>query len=267
MFPDLKKLPYEDRLSRLRLWSLAGRRNRADKIEIFKIVKGLSVSGHDHVSPTVLNSVALLAIEHKHVLSLDSVKLTLWVIDGIGDAERNGCENINVKSLCKFIFQCLCSMNVASSYWSNTGKFKLLLIHTCWKFLKAMLMIVVPGILAKWVSHTLPVPPIHYLLVSVVWTLSLSLSHTHTHTHLTALCPWLPRWAGTREVKPIWILLKQRRWVAVASAGLYAALHLEQTDNHASTPPLSFFTGRMPFLLPNQQCQSTEGTLVWTLSQ
>jgi len=33
-----------------------------------------------------------------------------------------------------------------------------------------------------------------------------------------------------------------------------------QTDNHASTPPLSFFTGRMPFLPPNQQHQSTEGT-------
>jgi len=31
-----------------------------------------------------------------------------------------------------------------------------------------------------------------------------------------------------------------------------------QTDNHASTPPLEFFTGRMPFLLPNQQRQSTE---------
>jgi len=26
-----------------------------------------------------------------------------------------------------------------------------------------------------------------------------------------------------------------------------------QTDNHASTPPLLFFTGRMPFLPPNQQ--------------
>jgi len=37
-----------------------------------------------------------------------------------------------------------------------------------------------------------------------------------------------------------------------------------QTDNHASTPPLSFFTGRMPFLLLNQQRQSTEGT-VFTL--
>jgi len=32
-----------------------------------------------------------------------------------------------------------------------------------------------------------------------------------------------------------------------------------QTDNHATTPPLSFFTGRMPFLPPNQQRQSTEG--------
>jgi len=32
-----------------------------------------------------------------------------------------------------------------------------------------------------------------------------------------------------------------------------------QTDNHASTPPLSIFTGRMPFLPPNQQRQSTEG--------
>jgi len=33
-----------------------------------------------------------------------------------------------------------------------------------------------------------------------------------------------------------------------------------QTDNHASTPPLKFFTGRMLFLPPNQQRQSTEGT-------
>jgi len=32
-----------------------------------------------------------------------------------------------------------------------------------------------------------------------------------------------------------------------------------QTDNHASTPPLSFFTGRMPFLPPNQQHEITEG--------
>jgi len=32
-----------------------------------------------------------------------------------------------------------------------------------------------------------------------------------------------------------------------------------QTDSHASTSP-QFFTGRMPFLPPNQQHQSTEAT-------
>jgi len=34
-----------------------------------------------------------------------------------------------------------------------------------------------------------------------------------------------------------------------------------QTDNYASTPPLSF-TGRMPFLPPNQQHQSSEGKIM-----
>jgi len=37
-----------------------------------------------------------------------------------------------------------------------------------------------------------------------------------------------------------------------------------QTDNHVSTPPLTF-TGRVPFLPPNQQRQSTEGTEVTLL--
>ena len=32
-----------------------------------------------------------------------------------------------------------------------------------------------------------------------------------------------------------------------------------QRDNHAVTPSIKFFTGRVPFLPPNQQCQSTEG--------
>ena len=40
-----------------------------------------------------------------------------------------------------------------------------------------------------------------------IWSLIL-LSVIHTHTRLTALCMGLPRWAGTRRVKPIWILLK-----------------------------------------------------------
>jgi len=55
--------------------------------------------------------------------------------------------------------------------------------------------------------------------------------------------------------------------VAVASAGLMTLIQVKvqvctllQTDNHTSTPSLCFYR-RMPFLLPNQQRQSTEGKL------
>jgi len=46
------------------------------------------------------------------------------------------------------------------------------------------------------------------------------------------------------------------QWHQLGHMQVYISL---QTDNHASTPPLKFFTGRMPFLPPNQQRQSTEG--------
>jgi len=36
---------------------------------------------------------------------------------------------------------------------------------------------------------------------------------------------------------------------------------LLHSDNHACTSPLRFYKPQMPFLLPNQQHQSTEGTL------
>ena len=42
IFPHLRSLPYESRLRQLGLWTLEERRSRADLIELFKIVKGLS---------------------------------------------------------------------------------------------------------------------------------------------------------------------------------------------------------------------------------
>jgi len=51
-------------------------------------------------------------------------------------------------------------------------------------------------------------------------------SNTHTHTHLTALFPGLPRWAGTRKVKPIWILMKQETVSGSGITWTYASLHL-----------------------------------------
>ena len=42
MIPELKALSYPERLSRLNLWSLEERRVRADLIEVYKMVHGLS---------------------------------------------------------------------------------------------------------------------------------------------------------------------------------------------------------------------------------
>ena len=83
-------------------------------------------------------------------------------------------------------------------------------------------------------------------------------THTHTHTRLTALFLRLPRWAGTRKVKPVWILLKQE-----TVSGCWAICKSAPRSRQITTPAphCSAFTGPMPFLPPNQQCQSTEGTI------
>ena len=47
--------------------------------------------------------------------------------------------------------------------------------------------------------------------------------------------------------------------MAVASAGSYASLHLAPDIEPRQHSTTQFFTGQMPFLPPNQQCQSTEG--------
>ena len=83
--------------------------------------------------------------------------------------------------------------------------------------------------------------------------------HTHTHTRLTALFPELPGWAGTRKVKPIWILLEQE---TVSGSGISWAICKSVPRSRQTTTPAphhSVFTGRVPFLPPNQQRQSTEG--------
>jgi len=75
------------------------------------------------------------------------------------------------------------------------------------------------------------------------------------YTRLTSLCPGLPRWAQKGKTN-----LDFSEAVAVASAGLYASLHLAPDRQPRQHPTTQFFTGRMPFLPPNQQRQSTEGS-------
>jgi len=87
--------------------------------------------------------------------------------------------------------------------------------------------------------------------------------HTHTHNRITALFPGQPRWADTTKVKPIWILLKQE---TVHGNGIHWAICKSAPCSRQITTPAphrSVFTGRMPFLLPIQQHQSTEGIFLY----
>ena len=59
-------------------------------------------------------------------------------------------------------------------------------------------------------------------------------ARTHAHTHLTALCPRLPGSAGTRKVKPIWILLKQE---TVSGSGISWAIRKSAPRSREITTP------------------------------
>ena len=85
------------------------------------------------------------------------------------------------------------------------------------------------------------------------------IAYQYTHKRLTALFPRLPRWAGTRKVKRIWILLKQE---TVSGSGISWAICKSASCSRQTTTPAPhhsvFVTGRMPFLPPNQQRESTD---------
>ena len=86
--------------------------------------------------------------------------------------------------------------------------------------------------------------------------------HTHTHTHpFNGPLSRTARVSRYQKGKANLDFTEARdiewQWHQRGHMQVYTSL---QTDNHASTPPLSFFTGRRPFLPPNQQRQSTEGT-------
>ena len=87
MFPELKDLPYSQRLAKLRLWSLEERRNRADLIEIFKMIKGFQ-QFHGHTfSPEMIQELPGVIIgswwrRESEVICASIVSLTGQLIDG-----------------------------------------------------------------------------------------------------------------------------------------------------------------------------------------
>ena len=69
--------------------------------------------------------------------------------------------------------------------------------------------------------------------------------HNNNNTRLTALFPGLPRWAGTRKVKPIWILLKQD---TVSGSGISWAI-CKSADRQITMPA----PHRWVFLQPSRR--------------
>ena len=78
------------------------------------------------------------------------------------------------------------------------------------------------------------------------------------HNRFTALFPGPLRWAGARRELLDFMVqgnINRRRHIDHP-----VGCHSIQTNQCPPPPsPPHFFTGRMPFLPPNQQCQSTEG--------
>jgi len=87
-------------------------------------------------------------------------------------------------------------------------------------------------------------------------------THARTHTHnrlITALCPGLPGTAGTRNVKPIWISLKQE---TVSGSGIsWAICKSAPRSRQTTTPPLSFLQAGCPSCHPTNSVKALKAPL------
>ena len=84
-------------------------------------------------------------------------------------------------------------------------------------------------------------------------------THTHTHTFngpLSGTTQVSRYQKGKTNLDFTGARDSERQWHQLEHMQVCTSL---QTDNHIGNSLLKFFTGRMPFLPPNQQCQSTEG--------
>jgi len=78
-------------------------------------------------------------------------------------------------------------------------------------------------------------------------------THTHTQTHrLMAPCPGPPRWAGTRKVKLMWILLKQE---TVSGSGISWAICMSAPRSRQITMPAPH---HLVFALPAVQLTASK---------
>jgi len=120
--------------------------------------------------------------------------------------------------------------------------------------------------LPRWAGARRNIHPLTSITSSICYDPQHPHSSHHTHTHtFNGPLSGTTRVSQHQKGKPIWILLEQEtvsgsgiRWAICKSA---PRSKQKKPRQHSTT---QFFTGRMPFLPPNQQCQSTEGISVFT---
>ena len=99
------------------------------------------------------------------------------------------------------------------------------------------------------------------------WSRFLAVSLQVTDTHLMALFPGLPGWAGTRKVKPIWILLKQE---TVSGNGISRAICKSAPCTRQITTPAphhsSFLQAGCPSCHPTNSIKVLKVTRVKNLA-
>jgi len=108
-------------------------------------------------------------------------------------------------------------------------------------------------------DHGRGVPSGQSLSAGIPITLASSTMHKRIYnlSHLNSHFPGGPGLDGTR-MSPFWISLELRVLEVVVATEAIRRAKLQSKCHHQQTHHPDFFTGRMPFLLPNQQCQSTD---------
>jgi len=89
--------------------------------------------------------------------------------------------------------------------------------------------------------------------------------YVYTRTCLMALCPGLSRWAGTRKIKQIWILLKQE---TVSGSGIIWAICKSAPRCRQITMPAPhhsvFLEAGCPFCRPTYSVKALKATFTYT---
>jgi len=163
----------------------------------------------------------------------------LWCVNWFFASVRKTFENCSVYPYIVGIFFC-----VSLYLWLlNLGRILPLwkpLLPCTWFNACAHVYLLTMPCLAEWLVGYIEALFLSFLDITVHWLMAdnwTTVLPRHTHTHpFNGPFPGLPGLAGTRKVKPIWILLKQE---TVSGSGISWAICKSATRSRQITTPAS----------------------------